>query len=126
MAGDPHYPDDIRMYDDDPRSPFYKSDPAEEEAADREERFRAASDELESIANWMSEVWDHAPCDARDDESLINDAEELVAALRVALTPWKPRIIAAEQKFRTKYEARTSMTLMGEVLPAIKKEPTDA
>lgn len=122
MTSDPHYPDDIRKYDDDPRSPFYKSDPAEEEAADREERFRAASHALESLAYWLSEVWDHAAEDARDRAWLADDAENVLAALEVALAPWRARILAEELR-RRQYGCHPAMTLMGEVLPAIRREP---
>jgi CRISPR/Cas system CSM-associated protein Csm2 small subunit len=121
MSADAGYPDDIRMYDSDPRSPFYKHDQEELEACDREERFREASDEIEAIANWMGEVWDHAAEDVRDNETLTDDAEALLAAMHVALAPWKARIIAHENKLRAKYGPRSAMKLMGETLPAMTK-----
>lgn len=44
MKSDPNYPDDIRQYDHDPRSPFYKGDVTEEAAQDAQDALDAAGD----------------------------------------------------------------------------------
>ena len=79
MSGDPGYPDDIRMYDSDPRSPFY-NDPTEskefEEAKDsiyREkvadfngyfvESFGETSDEWLKALSQLCLKWGDSPAD---------------------------------------------------------------
>lgn len=115
------YPDNIRDFDHMPGSPFYPSSVGEEEAAEREERFGEAADELEAIANWLGEVWDQPREDARDSDDMVDDAERLVMALRAALAPWKKEIIAHEQKLRAKYGVTAPMKLMGETLPGLRR-----
>jgi len=53
MSGDPGYPDDIRQYDHDPRSPFY-NDPTE--TAEFEEKQREMWEEKITDAGWISEA----------------------------------------------------------------------
>ena len=53
MSGDPGYPDDIRQYDHDPRSPFY-NDPTEN--AEFEAKQREMWEERMTDPGWISEA----------------------------------------------------------------------
>ena len=54
MSGDPGYPEDIRQYDNDPRSPFY-NDPTE--TAEFEEKQREMWEErISDINGWFIEA----------------------------------------------------------------------
>jgi len=59
MHGDPGYPDDIRQYDHDPRSPFYND---ATETAEFEAKQREMWEERMTDAGWISE----AVCEASD------------------------------------------------------------
>ncbi len=59
MSGDPGYPDDIRQYDSDPRSPFYvdKTESAEFE----DERLEITKERICDLGGYHLEAFSEAP-----------------------------------------------------------------
>jgi len=56
---DPNYPDDIRQYDNDPRSPFYKDKTATPEFED--ERLEITKERINDIGGYFLESFSEAP-----------------------------------------------------------------
>lgn len=116
---DAHYPDNVRMHDSDPRSPFY-SNPAGEDRAEREEECQESIDCIEAATEWLANVCDIHPDEA--DEDQIAMAVAVDAALHTALKPWAPLILASASASRADQRKRghgpcRPLRLFGVTLP---------
>ncbi len=57
MSGDPGYPDDIRQYDNDPRSPFYEEKYSDEQYQEyQEQEIVSRLDEAHYGADWIEDI----------------------------------------------------------------------
>jgi len=122
-ARDGGYPDDVRSFDHDPRSPFYNNR-AEDEAAEREERFYDVSRSMEALTTWLDERWDQDSDKMReeDGEPVVADLEVINAALVKALTPWRKEILEFTRDYRQKRGFREPLVLMGARIAVVRSK----
>lgn len=117
---DPGFPDNVRDFDHDPRSPFYH-DPLREDQAEREERFASAADVIEALCYWLGDKWDQHPEDMREDEDAVAEIERIEAALTAALKPWAEDALNRIAASRRKHGASELMRLFGQTLPIVRR-----